>query len=151
MSCPATRTVPASAFINVVSTFTVVVLPAPFGPSREKTVPAGTSRSMPSSTVLSPNAFRSPETAIAEVVMQLRSAPGLTSTCHAPDTATDAAFYLVAPGQGSAQPADDDEAELEALKTDRHGTAASPRYPPDDAISQLGDRGLSRFRRGAPS
>jgi len=39
-SCPATRTVPPSAFINVVSTFTVVVLPAPFGPSREKTVPA---------------------------------------------------------------------------------------------------------------
>jgi hypothetical protein len=30
------RTVPPSAFINVVSTFTVVVLPAPFGPSREK-------------------------------------------------------------------------------------------------------------------
>ena len=39
-SCPATRTVPPSAFINVVSTFTVVVLPAPFGPSREKIVPA---------------------------------------------------------------------------------------------------------------
>jgi hypothetical protein len=36
-SCPATRTVPLSAFISVVSTFTVVVLPASFGPSREKT------------------------------------------------------------------------------------------------------------------
>ena len=39
-SCPATRAVPPSAFISVVSTFTVVVLPAPFGPSREKIVPA---------------------------------------------------------------------------------------------------------------
>src|SRR5215813_15175805 len=103
MSWPATRTIPASAFINVVSTFTVVVFPAPFGPSREKTVPAGTSRSMPSSTVLSPNAFRSPETAIAEVVMRPPSAPGLTPACHAPDTATDTAFHLVAPGQGSAE------------------------------------------------
>ena len=28
---------PASAFINVVRMFTVVVLPAPFGPSMEKT------------------------------------------------------------------------------------------------------------------
>src|SRR5262245_45656170 len=105
-SWPATRTVPPSAFINVVSTFTVVVLPAPFGPSREKTVPAGTSRSMPSSTVLSPNAFRSPETAIAEVVMQPPSAPGLTPACHAPDTTTDTAFHLVAPGQGGTQTAD---------------------------------------------
>ncbi len=68
-SCPATRTVPPSALINVVSTFTVVVLPAPFGPSREKTVPAGTSRSMPSRTILSPYAFRSSETAIAELLM----------------------------------------------------------------------------------
>jgi DNA-binding SARP family transcriptional activator len=30
-----------------------VVLPAPFGPSREKTVPVSTSRSMPSRTILS--------------------------------------------------------------------------------------------------
>src|SRR5262252_1143125 len=111
---PATRAVPPSAFINVVSTLTVVVLPAPLGPSREKTVPAGTSRSMPSSTVLSPNAFRSPETAIAEVVMPPPSAPGLTPACHAPDTTTDTAFDLVARGQGSAQPAGNDEASNRA-------------------------------------
>jgi hypothetical protein len=33
---------------------TVVVLPAPFGPSREKIVPSGRARSTPSSTTLSP-------------------------------------------------------------------------------------------------
>jgi hypothetical protein len=45
--------------------WTVVVLPAPFGPSSEKTVPSGTSRSMPSSTSWSPNDLRSPVAAIA--------------------------------------------------------------------------------------
>src|SRR6516165_5293950 len=90
-SCPATLTVPASALINVASTFTVVVLPAPFGPSREKTVPARTSRSMPSRTVLSLYAFRSPEAAIAELLMRPPSAPPLTPTCHAPDTTADTA------------------------------------------------------------
>jgi len=45
----------------------------------------------------------SPETAIAEFVMRPPSAPGLTLACHAPDTTTDTALYLVAPGQGSAQ------------------------------------------------
>jgi len=78
MSCPATCTVPPSAFTSVVSTLTVVVFPAPFGPSREKTVPAGTSRSMPSRTILSPYAFRSPEAAMAELLMRPPSAPGLT-------------------------------------------------------------------------
>ena len=34
---------------------TVVVLPAPFGPSRAKTVPAATLRSIPSSATVSPN------------------------------------------------------------------------------------------------
>src|SRR4051794_39130959 len=44
---------------------TVVVLPDPFGPSRANVVPAGTSKSIPSSTTLSPNDLRSPETAMA--------------------------------------------------------------------------------------
>jgi predicted ATPase/DNA-binding SARP family transcriptional activator len=74
----AARTVPPSAFTSAVSTFTVVVFPAPFGPSREKTVPARTSRSMPSRTILSPYAFRSPEAAMAELLMRPPSAPGLT-------------------------------------------------------------------------
>ena len=40
---------PASGSSSVVSTRTVVVLPAPFGPSRPSTVPCATSRSSPSS------------------------------------------------------------------------------------------------------
>src|ERR1700746_1394191 len=98
-SCPATRTVPLTAFINGGGQLAGVVFPAPFGPSREKTVPAGTSRSMPSSTVLSPYAFCSPETAIAEFLMRPLSAPPLTRPCHASDTTADTAFYLVAPGR----------------------------------------------------
>src|SRR5688572_12740131 len=50
--------------------FTAVVLPAPFGPSREKTVPSGTARSMPSRTTLSPYDLRSPFAAIAKLVMK---------------------------------------------------------------------------------
>ena len=42
---------------------TVVVFPAPLGPSSASTVPAATSRSTPSSTVVDPYAFRSPDTA----------------------------------------------------------------------------------------
>src|SRR6266550_4514459 len=126
MSCAATRTVPLSAFINVVSTFTVVVLPAPFGPSRENTVPARTSRSMPSSTVLSPYAFRSPETAITELVMRPLSAPSLTRPCHASDTTTDTAFYLVVPGQGTAQPTDDGPAISPILRP-RHARGSADR------------------------
>ena len=45
--------------------WTVVVLPAPLGPSRAKMVPSWTTRSMPSSTTLSPKDFCSPVTAIA--------------------------------------------------------------------------------------
>jgi hypothetical protein len=51
-------TVPALARIRVGRIWTVVVLPAQFGPSREKTVPSGTARSMPSSTTLSPDLSR---------------------------------------------------------------------------------------------
>ena len=58
---------------------------------------------MPSSTTLSPNAFRSPETAIAEFLMRPLSAPPLTRPCHAPDTTTDTAFYLVARVQDPAE------------------------------------------------
>src|SRR5207245_9721095 len=106
--------------------FTVVVLPAPFGPSREKTVPARTSRSMPSSTVLSPYAFRSPATAITELVMRPLSAPSLTRPCHASDTTTDTAFYLVVPGQGFAQPTDDGPAISPILRP-RHAAARRAR------------------------
>src|SRR5690242_20368354 len=101
-SCPATRTVPASALSNVARTFTVVVLPAPLGPSMEKTDPAATSKSMPSSTTLSPYALRSPETAIAVLFMPPLSPPGLPPACHAPDTTTDMAFHPIAAGRSGA-------------------------------------------------
>src|SRR6266511_1836149 len=57
-SWPATRTSPPSAPIKVERICTVVVLPAPLGPSSAKIVPSGTSRSMPSSTTWSPNDLR---------------------------------------------------------------------------------------------
>ena len=45
---------PPSAPIRVERIWTIVVLPAPFGPSSAKTVPSATSRSTPSSTTWSP-------------------------------------------------------------------------------------------------
>ena len=47
MSWPAIRTWPASAADSVARIRTIVVLPAPFGPSSAKTDPAGTDRSIP--------------------------------------------------------------------------------------------------------
>src|SRR5215471_7867841 len=64
-SCPATCTSPPSAGIRVDRMCTVVVLPAPLGPSRANIVPSRTTRSMPSSTTLSPKDFCNPVTAIA--------------------------------------------------------------------------------------
>ena len=53
-SWPPTATSPASGVSRVVRMWTAVVLPAPFGPSSANTVPAGTSRSIPSRTSSSP-------------------------------------------------------------------------------------------------
>ena len=53
-SCPATRNVPPSAFISVVSTFTVVVLPAPLAPRRVTISPAPTTRLIPLSAGIDP-------------------------------------------------------------------------------------------------
>ena len=50
-STPATVARPLSGFSSVVSTRTVVVLPAPLGPSSPSTVPFATVRSTPSSAV----------------------------------------------------------------------------------------------------
>ena len=57
MSMPSTVAVPSSGSSRVVSTRTVVVLPAPLGPSSPSTVPCSTDRSNPSSAVtcLSPD------------------------------------------------------------------------------------------------
>ena len=57
---------PASAPIRVDRIWTVVVLPAPFGPSSAKIVPSATSRSMPSSTTWSPKDLRRPVAVIAD-------------------------------------------------------------------------------------
>ena len=48
---------------------------------------------------LVPYALRSPVTAIAELVMRPLSTPPRTRPCHVPDTTTDTAFCLVAPGR----------------------------------------------------
>jgi hypothetical protein len=56
-----TLAVPASAGINVERIRTVVVLPAPFGPSRAKTSPVLMVRSTPSRTPRSPYALRRPD------------------------------------------------------------------------------------------
>ncbi len=47
ISTPATCAVPESGFNRVDKILTVVVLPAPFGPSKPKIVPVGTTRSTP--------------------------------------------------------------------------------------------------------
>ena len=44
---------------------TSVVLPAPFGPSRPKTMPSGTSRSTPARAVVDPNRLTTPATRTA--------------------------------------------------------------------------------------
>jgi hypothetical protein len=59
--------------------WTVVVLPAPLGPSSAKIVPSATSRSMPSSTALSPNDLRSPVARIAGRVRVLVMVPRLVT------------------------------------------------------------------------
>ena len=59
-SAPAMRARPASGVISVARIDTAVVLPAPFGPSRPRTVPAATVRSRPSSAVTLPYRFTRP-------------------------------------------------------------------------------------------
>ncbi len=47
-----------------------VVLPAPFGPSRPKTIPSGTSRSTPASAVVDPNRLTTPPTRTADRLLR---------------------------------------------------------------------------------
>src|SRR6476619_694813 len=69
-STPATTARPASGISKVVRMRTAVVFPAPFGPSRPRIVPAGATRSMPSSAVTSLKRLRSRSTSIAASVIQ---------------------------------------------------------------------------------
>ncbi len=57
-STPSIVAVPLSGVMSVVSTLTVVVLPAPFGPSSALTVPCGTERSSPASACTGPDPDR---------------------------------------------------------------------------------------------
>jgi hypothetical protein len=77
-----------------VSTPTVVVLPAPFGPSRPRTLPSATVRSTPASAVVAPKRFTSPSTTIASV-MPARYAPAPTVPTDYAEGATPC------PGRGS--------------------------------------------------
>src|SRR5215212_1082231 len=58
---PSNSTVPASLGVRPSRISTVVVLPAPFGPSRPKHSPTNTSRSSPLTAVTSVNLFTRPE------------------------------------------------------------------------------------------
>src|SRR4029450_10196586 len=64
-SKPATRARPASGASSVARIRTMVVLPAPFGPSSASTLPAGSSRSTPSSARTSPKRLPRPSARIA--------------------------------------------------------------------------------------
>ncbi len=70
-SWPATPTWPESAGISVDRICTIVVLPAPLGPSRAKIVPSATVRSMPSSTTFPPNDLDSPATVMAGTLLMI--------------------------------------------------------------------------------
>src|SRR5690625_3164644 len=63
-SWPATCTLPWSGWASVARIRTIVVLPAPFGPSTPRIAPVGTSRSTPSSAVVRPNRLTRPEARI---------------------------------------------------------------------------------------
>ena len=68
-SNPATRAVPLVGMLSVVIIRTVVVLPAPLGPSIEKTVPAGTEKLTPSTAVKSSNLLTRSTASMAGALM----------------------------------------------------------------------------------
>ena len=63
--CPSTRTVPAVASWRPSRISTVVVFPAPLGPSSPRHVPAGTEKDTPSTAVTSSKRFTRPSTEMA--------------------------------------------------------------------------------------
>src|SRR6476646_6674517 len=60
---------------------TSVVLPAPFGPSRPKTMPSGTSRSTPARAVVDPNRLTTPATRTAGGAPEVLVASRLSRCC----------------------------------------------------------------------
>src|ERR1700759_3819731 len=73
-SYPATRAVPLVGCVSVVIIRTVVVLPAPLGPSSPSTVPGGTAKLTPLTAVLSPYRLTRSMASIAGVTSQTVSA-----------------------------------------------------------------------------
>ena len=73
---PFTVATPPSARSNVVKMLMTVVLPAPLGPSRAKTAPRATLKSMPSSTTLLPKDLRKAFTSIAGPASVIFGPPG---------------------------------------------------------------------------
>src|SRR5262245_6170944 len=67
-SSPTTSALPLSGNNSVVRILTAVVLPAPLGPSKPKTVPVATSRSMPRNASTEPKFLTSPSTTIAPAI-----------------------------------------------------------------------------------
>ncbi|CNG42067.1 Uncharacterised protein [Mycobacterium tuberculosis] len=65
---------PSVAIACAVSIFIVVDFPAPFGPSSPMQIPAGTSRSSPSTAVKPPNRFTTPRRLIAAASAPSRAA-----------------------------------------------------------------------------
>ena len=68
-SWPAMRACPASGFSSVARIRTAVVLPAPLGPSRPRTLPCRAAKSTPHRARTEPYDFSSPSTKIASSVM----------------------------------------------------------------------------------
>jgi len=67
-SCPQTSARPASGRSSVARIRTMVVLPAPLGPSRPRTVPGGTLRSTPDRASVSPKRLVSPSVMMVSVM-----------------------------------------------------------------------------------
>ena len=83
---PGDRASPASAGSSVVRMRRVVVLPAPFGPSRPKISPGATARSIPVSAAIGApltwKVLRSPVTWIAAAAVSVMQSPRLLSIDH---------------------------------------------------------------------
>ena len=67
-SNPQILATPASGLINVDSTRTAVVLPAPFGPSSASTVPRSALKLVPASACVVPKRFSSPSASITALI-----------------------------------------------------------------------------------
>ena len=72
-SWPATRAVPLVGVVSVVIIRTVVVLPAPLGPSMPSTVPSGTLRLTPSTATVSPKCLTRFSASMAGVEVMRRA------------------------------------------------------------------------------